>query len=197
MENTSSDLQCLKNENKSLRDMINNLTTRVKTLEDENMKQQQWARLQNIEITGVPEDKNEDTVAIVQKISEHIGVVIGPSDIEFAHRVQPRRAASAMPQCPIIARLKQRSTKDKIMAATRKHRNLMVKEVGIGDDTSRIYINEHLTKDNKMLLSLCKQKVKKLEYKFIWTKNCRIYIRKNETSPPISINSSADIVKIT
>lgn len=196
LNTTSSDLQSLKAENNSLKETLNKLTVRVKTLEEENMKQQQWVRLQNIEITGVPEDKEENTVAIVQKVSEYIGVDIALSDVEFAHRVQPRRAASAVRARPIIARLKQRILKDKIMASARKHRNLNTKEVGIAGEISKIYINEHLTKDNKILLKLCKQKAKELNYKYIWTKNCRIFVRKNEISPPISINSSSDIVKI-
>lgn len=196
LDSTTSDLQCLKDENKYLKEQLNHLTTCVKTLEDNNMKQQQWARLQNIEISGIPEDKDENTLTIVQKISKHIGVSIEPSEVEFAHRVQPRRATSAARARPIVARLKHRFIKDKIMAAARKHRNLYASDVGIGCGTSKIFINEHLTKENKMLLSQCKHKVKELNYKFIWTKNCRIFVRKNEASPPISISSSADIVKI-
>ncbi|XP_072945528.1 uncharacterized protein [Epargyreus clarus] len=196
LDSTKSDMQCLKDENNCLKDELNHLTTRVKTLEDNNMKQQQWARLQNIEICGIPEDKDENTLTVVQKISKHIGVPIEPSEVEFAHRVQPRRATSTVRARPIVARLKHRFIKDKIMAAARKHRNLNASDVGIGCITSKIFINEHLTKENKILLSQCKQKVKELNFKFIWTKNCRIFVRKNEASPPISISSTADIAKI-
>lgn len=192
----SSEVQSLKEENKVLKENLNTLTSRVKTLEDDSLKQQQWVRLQNIEVTGIPEDKEENTVAIIQKLSEHIGVTIGPSDVEFAHRVQPRRAASGAGARPIVARLRHRIVKDKIVAAARKYRELNTREVGIGRESSKIYVNEHLTKENKMLLSLCKQKGKELNYKFIWTKNCRIFMRKNETSPPVPINSSTDLIKI-
>lgn len=196
LSTTSTALKYVKDENKALKESIITLEARVKILEDTNIKQQQWDRLQNIEITGVSEEKGEDTVCIVQKISQSIGVPIMPSDIEFAHRVQPRRAASAVRGRPIIARLRQRTVKDEIIAAARKHRDLNANKVGISGENSKIYVNEHLTKDNKLLLSSCKNKVRELRYKFIWTKNCRIFVRKNETSPPIPINSSSDISKI-
>lgn len=193
---TSLELKSLKEENKALKENLTTLCARVKVLEDENMKQQQWVRLQNVEITGIPENKQEDAVAIVQKLCEHIGVSVAPTDVEFAHRVQPRREASAARARPIIARFRHRVLKDKIIVAARKHRDLNTRDMRIGGESSKIYINEHLTKDNKMLLKLCKQKGKELNYKFIWTKNCRIFVRKNETSPPIPINSSIDVGKI-
>lgn len=196
LNTTTLELKNVKDENKTLRDNLCSLDARVKILEDENVKQQQWVRLQNVEIIGVPENKDEDTVAIVKKISEKIGVRIEPSDVEFAHRVQPRRAVSAVRARPIIVRLRQRALKDQFIAAARKHRYLSNHDVGIGGESNKIFINEHLTKDNKMLLTNCKQKAKELNYKFIWTKNCRIFIRKNESSPPIPILSIQDLAKI-
>lgn len=194
--NTTAELKSLRDENKVLREGLATCASRVKYLEEENSKQQQWVRLQNLEITGIPEHKDENTEDIVLNVSQHIGVNIQSTDIEFAHRIQPRRATSASRARPIIVRLKQRTVKDKIMAAARKHRNISARDIGLGVESQKIYINEHLTKDNKMLLTSCKQKAKELNYKYIWTKNCRVFVRKNETSPPVPINSSADIVKI-
>ncbi|KOB73882.1 hypothetical protein OBRU01_10436 [Operophtera brumata] len=193
---TSSELKCLKVENKTLRGDLSACMTRVKALEDENMKQQQWVRLQNLEITGIPEDKNESTSELVLKVTKHIGVNIEPYELEFAHRVQPRRAESAARARSIIVRLRERVVKDRIIAAARKHRAITAKDMGIGSESNKIYVNEHLTKDSKMLLNSCKQKAKEVNYKYTWTKNCRIYVRKNETSPAIPINSSADLIKI-
>lgn len=192
----SLELKNLKEENRHLRENLGTVSSRIKVLEEENMKQQQWVRLQNIEITGIPENKEEITSDVFLKISQRIGVNVEPSDLEFAHRVQPRRAASAARARPIIVRLRQRAVKDQIIAAARKYRNMTARDIGMGNDANKIYINEHLTKDSKMLLSSSKQKAKEANYKFIWTKNCRIYVRRNETSPAIPIDSSSDLVKI-
>ncbi|CAH2062393.1 unnamed protein product, partial [Iphiclides podalirius] len=131
---------------------------RIRTLEDESQRQQQWTRLQNVEITGIPESKAEDTVQVMLKLSQYVGAPIQQSEIEFAHRVQPRRAVSAAYARPIIVRLRQRRTKDRIIAACRKHRTLNAKDLGMDNETTRIFVSEHLTKENKILLNLCKKK---------------------------------------
>lgn len=196
LSSTSSELKVLKKENEALKENLSSIANRVKALEDETLKQQQWVRLQNIEITGIPECKGEDTFHIVQKVVHHLGVTIDPSEIEFAHRVQPRRVASAERARPIVARLRSRITKDQIIASARKHRNMNTKDLGMGGENTRIFVNEHLIKENKILLSLCKQKAKEVNYKYIWTKNCRIYVRKSEMSPAILINSSTDVSRM-
>lgn len=58
LSTNSSTLQTLKDENKVLKENLGQLTTRVKALEDDNIKHQQWVRLQNIEVIGIPEEKN-------------------------------------------------------------------------------------------------------------------------------------------
>lgn len=193
---TSSEMKLLKEENKKIKDDLSVCMNRVHSLEAENLKQQQWVRMQNIEITGIPEEKTEVTTDLVLRVAQQIGVKIELSDVEFAHRVQPRRAESAARARPIVVRLRQRATKDQLIAAARKHRNLNGRDLGIGGEDCKVYVNEHLTRDSKILLSSCKQKAKEVNYKFVWTKNCRIFVRKNETAPPVPINSSSDLLKI-
>lgn len=194
---TNTELKKVKEENKSLREALNTQDSRIKVLEGENIKQQQWSRMQNIEVTGIPENKEEDTSDVVLKVAQHIGVAIEPSDIEFAHRVQPRQpGGSTRTSRSIIVRLRQRITKDRIVAAARKHRNLNAKDMGLGGETNRVFINEHLTKENKMLLTSCKQRAREANFKFVWTKNCRIYVRRSEVTPPIPITSSSELSRI-
>lgn len=187
---------------KSLRDKVlqhdlDSLELKINKICIDMARQQQWARLQNIELVGIPESKEEITEDIVVKIASHIGVSIVPTDIEFAHRVQPRRpSASNTKVRTIVVRFKQRSTKDIIVAAARRHKGLSSKMVGLNGDT-KIYINEHLTKENKSLLKSCKIKAKEINYKYVWTKNCTIYVRKNEVSPSIPIMCEGDLNKIT
>lgn len=194
---TNSELKSIKDENKALKETMHQQSTRIKALEEESSKQQQWSRMQNIEVIGIPEQKEEVTSTVIQNLIHFIGVPIELSDIEFAHRVQPRRSTSSdRTSRAIVVRLRQRVLKDRIVAAARKHRSLNARDLGLGGESNRVFINEHLTKENKMLLSSCKQKAREANYKFVWTKNCRIYVRRNENSPPTPISSPADMVKI-
>jgi archaellum component FlaC len=196
LKSTSLEVKSLKDENKRLKEDVTACSARITELELENRKQQQWQRLQNLELVNIPENREENLLNIVVKTVNHVGAAIQPIDIEFAHRVQPRRAVSASRARPIIVRFKQRSVKDRVIAAARKQRNMSTRDIGFGGDESRIYINEHLIKENKMLLGSCRQKARDSGYKYVWTKNCRIYVRKNDTSTPFPIDSLSDLEKI-
>lgn len=199
LQSTTTEVRKLKEENVRLRtDLVAN-TVRIQHLEEENARQQQWSRLQNIELVGVPETKNEDTADVVVNLAKNLGLELHSSELEFAHRVQPRRPGSASGGRTIIARFRHRRTKDTIVAAARKRHGIKPSDMGLGDrvsDERNIYVNEHLTKNNRALLKECKQKAKTANFKFVWTKNCLIYARRDESSPPIPIVTSADLIKI-
>lgn len=199
LASTTAELKCVKEENARLRSDVEANSGRIKHLEEENARQQQWSRLQNIEITGVPESKDEDTVGIVVTLAKKIGIKLEVGEVEFAHRIQARRPSSSAGGRCIIARLRHRSTKDSIVAASRKHRGVRPADLGLTrteNGNAIIYINEHLSKNNRTLLKECKLKAKEANFKYVWSKNCRIYVRRNDTSPPIPIITSGDLIKI-
>lgn len=185
----------LRTENTKLTNLCKELETRVTALERDGQQQQQWARLQNLEIVGVPESEGESTVNIVQKIAKNVGVTVKTEDIDFAHRIQPFRSSGGKPRS-IVVRFRQRHVKDALYASARKSRDLTTVSLGMGGDSKRVYVNEHLTLNNKKLLQICKAKAKECNVRFVWTKNCRIYTRKNEKSPPVLVLSESDLRKL-
>ena len=60
------------------------------------------------------------------------------------------------------------------------------------DSQKRVYIDENLTQKRKRLFWLAKQKIKALQYKFIWTNNGYIFVRKDIHSEKISIKNEND-----
>ncbi|CAH0398091.1 unnamed protein product [Chilo suppressalis] len=112
MMSNSNELKSLKEENSVLRGNLTALELRVKHIENESARHQQWARLQNVEIMGVPEDAEEDTSNIVLSIAKHIGVDVATDELEFAHRIQPYNSNKSSIIRNIVARFRQRSTKD-------------------------------------------------------------------------------------
>ena len=59
-----------------------------------------------------------------------------------------------------------------------------------------IYINEHLTSLNKQLFRDAKAKKRTLGYKYLWTRNGKIFIRKTDTSQAIAITSDEDVLAL-
>lgn len=206
---TKASIAALCDENKQLHEELYTMKKRTKALEDAQARQEQWSRAQNIEVVGVPESKDESPVDVIIKVAAQAGVSLQNGDIEYAHRVQSRRPSgagvsgagvsgtmAAGTSRVIIARFKNRAAKDSVVAAARKNRHITSKDIGFGGEVRKIFVNEHLTKENKQLLKSCKIKAAESNYKHVWTKNCRIYMRKSDTSRPIPIISSSDLAQI-
>ncbi|CAG9137636.1 unnamed protein product [Plutella xylostella] len=85
--------------------------------------QQQRERLDNIEITGIPEKSNENLSEYLVSLAKTVGVELTSDDIIHINRVQPRTNTSGRPKT-IIAKLKLRNIKDAIISGARKNRGL-------------------------------------------------------------------------
>ncbi|CAG5053574.1 unnamed protein product [Parnassius apollo] len=59
-------------------------------------KEQQWGRLSNLEIAGLPENSKESTSELIIKIASHAGIKLTDDQIVFAHRVQPMQNVGAL-----------------------------------------------------------------------------------------------------
>lgn len=61
---------------------------------------------------------------------------------------------------------------------------------------SKIYINERLTKEKRILYLKTRSTAKASNFKFIWINNTDILIRKDEHSKILQIRSSTDLKKL-
>lgn len=64
-----------------------------------------------------------------------------------------------------------------------------------GNEEQLIYIDEHLTRDNHLLFMLSR-KLKQHRFKFVWTRNGRVFVRFNEMTETILIDSVGKINKL-
>lgn len=194
----------LNNKVKSLEDkgkIINELEIKIDTLMKENKSLQlelnmnnQRDRLLNLEILGVPELKGEDICDLVGIIVKQTGVDISRDDIVEVNRVTPRFKQQGRPRS-IVVKMKSRLLKDNIISGARKNR-LSTKDLNFPGGPKPIYVNEHLSPYNKRLLSKCREAAKIKQYRYVWSKNGRIFIRRNDTSPAVQIQEESDIMKI-
>uniref|UniRef100_A0A8D8XMK6 FP protein C-terminal domain-containing protein n=1 Tax=Cacopsylla melanoneura TaxID=428564 RepID=A0A8D8XMK6_9HEMI len=141
---------------------------------------QQRQRLNNIIINGVKQERNEDVYKIIETLGNRLGIVDCMKDVQTAHRVGTLAKNKIK---PIVVRLSNSSTRDKWTAAFRAKQ--LWKE--------KVYINEHLTKSNQDLFYNAKKLKQVNGYKFVWVKDCKIRIRKNETSRIYVIRTLKDL----
>lgn len=62
--------------------------------------------------------------------------------------------------------------------------------------SNQLFINEHLTGKNKQLLKRAKEVAKVKNFKFVWVRFGKIYMRRNETSQFLVIESPSDLDKL-
>lgn len=176
--------------------IISELQTTTNLLEKEHKRSQQQYRLLNIELIGVPETPNEDLPLVLMNIAHKLNSDLKLEDIEFITRVQPMKRNQDKPKT-IIAKLKSRLVKDtlidKYKRKSRENKGLTSCVLGFEGDSRKIFVNEHLTIANKILLNDCREKAKILGVKFVWVKNCCIYARKDIKHPLVPISTVEDM----
>ena len=148
---------------------------------------EQYSRRECLEIRGVPVLPGEKTNEIVRKVGEVIGVAIECNDISISHRLPANRNNSRNTEPAIIAKFIRRDIRDQLYKARKNLRQITTRDIGILRTAERkIYIAESLTQTNKKLFNKCLKFKKQQHYKFIWTVNGKIFLRKDESSPGIT-----------
>lgn len=174
---------------------VSDLPCHFKKLESKLATLEQQARDCNIEIINLPDRRNENLTNIVMGIGTVIKQQILASDIVAVHRVPHADQKDTRPK-NVIVKLTTRTLRDNVIAASRSCKDLNTEKLGISGSPQKIFVNEHLTIQNKHLFRECRNRAKLHGYKFVWIKHGVILTRKTENSPVLAIRSDQDLVKI-
>lgn len=181
IKNMRAEMQELIRQNMELKAENKKLSQKCDELE-------QYQRLNNLEIKGVP--VGNDPVAVVTKIGEAVGTTIDPADIDTCHWIHTPKPGVQK----VIVRFVKRTKRDDILAKCRKKR---LDSSVFGDKKKiPIFVNEHLTQRGKALLAAAIQKKKETGWKFVWTSGGKVLARKDEGSRVIHIADEASLTKI-
>ncbi|XP_046666705.1 uncharacterized protein LOC124358454 [Homalodisca vitripennis] len=187
LKKTQEDNLKLQKENLELRNNVSNLEVRVRNLE-------QYSRKQNIEIDGVPESNNEDVYAIIHDVGRAIGVELKRERVVAAHRI-PSFNKKRTP--PIIVRFSTFEEKDVWISSFRNVRPLTANKINPRFNLqNKVFINEHLSPENKQLLSRTKEAAKTKGYKYVWTRDGKIFVRRGEGEKCKKVDTFADLDKL-
>ena len=183
------------------------LESRGKTEEEKVDVLEQYGRRQNLEISGIPE-KGENTNKLVIEVAKLANVELSPNQISISHRLPPkirhspsRNTSSAQDakfsnsppkSSSIIVRFVSRDIRNQIFSNRNLLRNADLKNFSV-IGTDNIFINENLTHSRKKLFWKVKQKAKASQYKFYWTSNGNIFVRKSEEFGSILIKNENDL----
>lgn len=163
---------------------------------------QQAALKNELEIIGLPESRNENLLHTVLVISKKIGVNLTESDIDGINRVGPRlglqdlggqKIGRPSPR-PVVVRLLRKVQRDNLLKSAKSRRNLTTTDIEMEGPAHQIYINERLTRATRQLFRDARERNKSTGYyKHCWVSGGRLYLRRVDGSPALSIGSHEEL----
>lgn len=171
----------LKHENQTLRAQYDDLQKRLCAVE-------QQSRACNLELHCVPENRAENLVNLSMQLSSSVKGGLSESNILAVHRVTKVNKESQRPRS-IVLKLSSPRCRDTLLAAVKIYNKanpndkLNSSHVGIGGEAKKyIFVSEHLPYAMKQVHAATRIFAKENGFKFVWVRNGRVYIRKNEHS---------------
>lgn len=208
LNSTSSDISMFRSELNNVKEEIKeldryksevtSLRTEVKELRQELQYQNQRQFLKDVEINGITEHRGENLAHIVSVVATTLGAELDPRDIDDVRRVGVNGGDSggvARPR-PIILTMTRRAPRDILLRAARVRRGLTSDKLDIPGKPSKVFLNEHLTRPNRVLYSKSRATGRELGFKFVWTKDGNIFMRRTETSPVLRVTSESILDKL-
>ncbi|KAL4708465.1 hypothetical protein ACJJTC_001181 [Scirpophaga incertulas] len=188
-------LMNLQDENAKLKSTVTDLSLRLNLAE-------QYQRENNVEIHGIPEHRTENLTNCINHLAKTVGAAIIEEDIMQVARVSKLDKDSKRPRI-IIAKLRNSRQRDVLLAAVHNfnkknpEKKLASHHLGLAGENTPVYVSEHLTPTNKYIHAAARKKAKDMKYKFVWVRNGRVFVRKNESSPAILIRNLDSVNLIT
>ncbi|CAH1646776.1 unnamed protein product [Spodoptera littoralis] len=162
---------------------------------------EQQSRMCNLEIQCVPENKRENLFSIVTQLGRVVNCNIKEQDIMHCSRIAKANTTRARPRS-IVAQLATPRIRDHMLASVNKYNKnnpqnkLNCSHLGFAGEKFPVYVAEHLSPANRALHAATRIKAKEMNYKYVWIRNGKIFVRKTEGSDYILIRSVNGLEKI-
>lgn len=161
---------------------------KIKSIEMRLAEREQESIRDFIEITGADERPGEQPADAAVRVVGTLGLNLTPADIQRAFRSYDHR-----PGAPKKISIEvQDSTKRQALLALRTKAKIYNVE-----NKNKIFIGEKMTPYLKELMWKAKVKAKSHNFSYVWFKNGKILIKKNEEAKVFSIKHEDDLFKLS
>lgn len=179
-------MEDLISENKQLKEKVKRLEERLEDVE-------QYSRSNSLEIHGIPMEKNENVISIVKEVGRALDLDISDSMVDACHRLGNKQQNGNPPG--IIVKFVRRIDKEEFIRKRRVKRTLSTRHINRTDDRP-IYVNESLSPSRRRLLAMARAARNEKNYKFLWIRNGKIYLRKEENAAVKIVSNQDDLSKL-
>jgi len=169
-------------QNIKLKSEVSIINKRINVIEQEQFSKP-------IELIGLPEQNNENCIKTVENISVAVG---GKVNMENAYRVRSKMTGKPG---KIVAILKSIDKKINFMNLV-KTKRLSTTDINENWKKEGIYVNNYLTQTYRNLFFKTKLLAKEKNYKFVWFKNNKLFVRKNNDTNAIPIEDENSLSKL-
>lgn len=140
---------------------------------------------------------------IVKAIGKTINCEINDTEITDVYRTKPKNPERSL----IVASFSSNITKSRFIKQARSTRSVQLRSVmenttntfnsnrALKDTT--VYVNNQLSRQNKQLLWMAKEKARVENWSYVWESAGRVLARKNENTRAITIDTVEDVGLIT
>lgn len=169
----------------------------IKALEDRLDNVERGIRSSSLEVRNIPQKETEnkdDLIKIVQNIGSVLNTPIDKSEIKELFRTKKRNSKNS----PIIVELTTVLKKEKIISSVKKYKQekrdlIKTTQISVDGPAVPIHISENLSFKMKRLHFLAREFARTNEYKYCWTSNGNIYIRKTDGQAAVRLNNETDL----
>lgn len=184
------ELETIKSNYESLQADVLNIKSELPESDSKRVKDESnFSKM--LEIKGIPETPKEDLQLLIQKLA--ICLTVECPAIDKIFRVGKKDGYKTGHR-PILLKFVSTIERDNFLA---KKKRLSSDDLGFKLTlASQVYINEHLPSSVRKLLGMTAVKRKEQDYKYLWTRNGRIFVRKSQNSDKIEILSQEDLLKL-
>lgn len=183
------------------------LKLQVTQLQDQINKQAHASLQSELEIVGISETPNENPYHLVLTTANKIGLDLDERDLSYVSRAGPRieekskdgSSTDRLPR-PLVVSFTRRSKRDDFINKAKSRKSLDSRDILVSGPQRRVYVNERLTSDCRRLFRSARNFVRENGFKYCWTRNGKVYIRKGEGkdgSPPIHVRDFADLERMS
>lgn len=173
----------------------------ISTLETKLEEIQRNLKSASIEIRNLPLDpKNEhkpDLAKIVMNTCKALNANVQDSDIKEVYQIRGKSG-----KCTIIADFTRTTLKQDLVRKAKdfnkKHptQRLCTTHLGFEGVPTPIYVSEALTGKGRRLLYLARDFASANGYKYCWTSNGKVFIRKTDSAPHMEIKNESDLTSL-
>lgn len=190
-----NDLKILNVKNATLNKKHSLFERKISYLNTLMIEYEQASYANKIRLSNIPFSETEDIFSLIKIIGEFIGCTVVESDIDFSYRLKLKRL---MPLPPIIIKFVRKEMKNKFFSlfwAKKESINTNLFFATKLDNPKKIYISEDMGRETYKLFRRGRELQRRGVIRFIWTRQGKIFIKKEEDSQPMLIRNGNDFVQ--